>query len=153
MTEFVVGFLFSEDHVLLIRKRPGPLYVSGKLNGVGGKIEPGEAPAQAMRREALEEANIGLPDGLSWEQFHTETHPVKGSVIHFFCVELPDGYFLPITQKTDEPLEWAKVLMPEGRLIPGSYVGEIVPNLHYLIPMAAHWLRLPEWHWSVGDPW
>lgn len=53
---FVLGFLFSEDgsRVLLVWKNR-PAWQNGKLNGVGGKIEPGETPLQAMKREFLEE--------------------------------------------------------------------------------------------------
>jgi len=53
---YVVGFLFSEDQsrVLLVWKNR-PAWQNGKLNGVGGKIEAGETPLQAMEREFKEE--------------------------------------------------------------------------------------------------
>jgi len=34
----------------------------GKWNGLGGKFEPGESPAQAAKREFLEEASADLPE-------------------------------------------------------------------------------------------
>lgn len=48
---YVVGFMFSSDKTLvtLIRKNR-PKWMNGKLNGVGGKIEIGETPLQAMVR-------------------------------------------------------------------------------------------------------
>ena len=57
---YVAGFLFSPDRsrVLLIRKNR-PAWQAGKLNGLGGKIEPGETPPQAMRREFREEQGGG----------------------------------------------------------------------------------------------
>jgi 8-oxo-dGTP diphosphatase len=47
MQTYACGFLFSLDRtrVLLIRKRR-PAWQAGRLNGVGGKIEPGETPAK-----------------------------------------------------------------------------------------------------------
>ncbi len=63
MVHFVVGFLFSEDFklVALIEKLK-PSYLAGKLNGLGGKVEPGESPAEAMRREFQEEGGLLIPD-------------------------------------------------------------------------------------------
>lgn len=56
MIECVVGFMFNRDKsfvVLIEKKRPA--WQAGKLNGVGGKIELGESPIQAMVREFHEE--------------------------------------------------------------------------------------------------
>lgn len=80
MQEYACGFLFSEDRsrVLLIRKRR-PAWQAGKLNGVGGKIEPGETPLQAMRREFREEAGVDIAD---WQQVLRLSGP--DWVGHFF---------------------------------------------------------------------
>src|SRR5690242_14904191 len=63
MQDYVCGFLFSVDRqrVLLIRKRR-PAWQAGHLNGVGGKVEPGETLADAMRREFREEAGLDVAD-------------------------------------------------------------------------------------------
>lgn len=57
--EYVLGFMFNEDEskVLLIMKNR-PAWQAGKLNGVGGKIEAGETPIQAMEREFAEETGF-----------------------------------------------------------------------------------------------
>ncbi len=66
MIRYVCGFLFSlGSGVVLIEKRK-PSWQAGRLNGVGGKIEPGETPLQAMVREFEEEAGLHV-DG--WRQF------------------------------------------------------------------------------------
>jgi 8-oxo-dGTP diphosphatase len=68
-TEFVVGFMFSHDRsrVALIRKNK-PAWQAGKLNGLGGKIDPGESPLVAMAREFDEES--GYETSLAqWQMF------------------------------------------------------------------------------------
>ena len=49
-------FLRDGDQVLLIRKKRG--HGAGKINGPGGKIDPGETPLQAALRETEEETGI-----------------------------------------------------------------------------------------------
>ena len=62
MRQYVCSFAFSPDRtrVLLIRKNR-PAWQAGKLNGGGGKIEPGETPQAAARREFEEETGLALP--------------------------------------------------------------------------------------------
>lgn len=55
MTRYVVGFLFADDEVLLIKKNH-PSWQFGKLNGLGGHIEENESPLDAMIREFEEES-------------------------------------------------------------------------------------------------
>ena len=75
MQHYVCGFLFSPDRsrVLLIRKRR-PAWQAGRLNGVGGKVEAGEALYHAMRREFREEAGLDLPES-QWAHAITLTGP------------------------------------------------------------------------------
>ncbi len=49
-------FLVVDSRVLLIRKRRG--HGVGKINGPGGKLEPGETPAACAVRETLEETGV-----------------------------------------------------------------------------------------------
>ncbi len=62
MQLFVCGFCFDENRkrVVLIEKSQ-PAWQAGRLNGVGGKVEPGESVADAMTREFKEEAGVRLP--------------------------------------------------------------------------------------------
>lgn len=57
--QFVCGFLFNRNckRVCLIRKNR-PIWQAGKLNGVGGSIEPGETGPMAMAREFFEETGV-----------------------------------------------------------------------------------------------
>jgi 8-oxo-dGTP diphosphatase len=49
-------FLLDDDRVLLIRKKRG--HGAGKINGPGGKIDPGETPLEAALRETHEETGV-----------------------------------------------------------------------------------------------
>jgi 8-oxo-dGTP diphosphatase len=49
-------FVFREDEVLLIRKKRG--LGAGKINGPGGRLEPGETPEQCAVREVQEEVGV-----------------------------------------------------------------------------------------------
>ena len=73
-------FIRQGDRVLLIRKRRG--LGAGKINGVGGKLEPGETELAGIQREALEELAIQLID------------PEPRAVLHF---QFQDGYSLRCT--------------------------------------------------------
>lgn len=66
-TKYVVGFMFdaSMSHVALIRKNK-PAWQAGLLNGIGGKVEPGEEAINAMCREFGEEAGLWPAD---WTHF------------------------------------------------------------------------------------
>lgn len=128
MQAYVCGFLFTLDRsrVLLIRKNR-PAWQAGKLNGLGGKIEPGETPHQAMRREFIEEAGLDLPES-QWQHVLTLSGPDdagsgRGWEGHFFRAF---GDVNAVTAMTDEPLEVHSV-----RSLPEN----VIPNLRWMIPL------------------
>lgn len=100
--EYVVGFLFDESlrRVILIKKKR-PEAQKGRFNGVGGKIEAGESPAEAMRREFLEEGGV---DVQTW----VRTARLCGAdyMIHVFAA-ISDPLFHRATAQTDESLKKA----------------------------------------------
>jgi 8-oxo-dGTP diphosphatase len=49
-------FILRRDEILLIRKKRG--FGAGKINGPGGKVNPGETPLAAALRETYEELGI-----------------------------------------------------------------------------------------------
>ncbi len=73
--QYVVGFVFGVDKTfgaksVVLIKKDHPAWQAGRLNGVGGKVEDGERPSEAMSRELLEEAGVYVaPD--SWKHFAT----------------------------------------------------------------------------------
>jgi 8-oxo-dGTP diphosphatase len=68
--QMVVGLAFDPAYknVALILKQGGPPCVRGNWNGIGGKIDPGETPVQAMAREFHEETGVALSEDY-WRQF------------------------------------------------------------------------------------
>lgn len=57
---YVLGLAFTpDDHVALIKKNR-PEWQAGLRNGIGGKIEPGEEPENAMEREFFEETGVRI---------------------------------------------------------------------------------------------
>lgn len=84
MDSYVLGFCFEQrhGHVVLIRKNK-PDWQRDHLNGVGGKIEAGETPLQAMIREWYEETGEGREQ---WEQYITLNFPnVTVHCFRAFC--------------------------------------------------------------------
>lgn len=124
--EYVAGLLFRGDkrEVALIEKRR-PEWQRGKLNGIGGKVEPGEEPLQAMHREFREEAGGHVCD---WMQFAV----ARGSawIVHWFvcCDDTAT-----LKQITDETVDWYAT--DEVPILP------TVEHLCYLVPLALECLE------------
>jgi 8-oxo-dGTP diphosphatase len=122
--QFVVGFLFEVDgnRVLLIEKKR-PDWQRERLNGVGGRVEDGEDPYAAMRREFTEEAGVEVSD---WYRFAL-LNDRRGWSIHFFSA-FNSTAFDAAHPMTDEALRrffvWQRDHLP------------VIPNLRWLIPMA-----------------
>jgi len=117
MIEYVCGFLVRDDLIALIRKVK-PKWQAGKLNGVGGKIEPGETPMQAMSREWLEES--GVPHE-SWE--HAATIGKPGWLVHFFVGRAEQ---LHTFKAAVEQVTW---------YFREELPADVIPNLRWLVPM------------------
>lgn len=127
MREWVAGFLMDEEArmVMLVRKRR-PEWQAGMLNGIGGKIEDGETPSQAMRREFEEEAGVEVD---TWEHFLTLQW--EEGLVHFFRAFEPPYMLASCKTLTDEKIERHRI--DEFALHP-----PVVPNLLWLVPLAAH---------------
>ena len=127
MESYVCGFAFSKDkrNVILIKKNR-PDWQKGLFNGLGGHIEIGETPIEAMVREFCEEAGYKTYCD-SWVPL------IKISDSSLFCEW--EVYFFFTFQEieccrtmTDEKLDIIKI--KELR----KY--KTIPNLKWLIPMA-----------------
>ena len=121
VVRYVAGLLFSEDgrRVALIRKAR-PEWQRGRLNGIGGHVEPGETDAAAMVREFREETGATV----DWTRFCTlrgrdwtvEWFKARGDV--------------QLRDQTDEHVAWF--------CLPDVLTGEasVIPNVRWLIMLA-----------------
>lgn len=130
MTNYVVGFLFDEksDDVVLIRKKR-PSWQAGKLNGVGGHVEPGELPLDAIIREFKEETGILIEDWTYFANLSGYNSTDVWDVNFYWSVCDRCGKNFQLTQMTDEFVNWVdlKTIL---------YNRKCIPNLRWLVPMA-----------------
>jgi 8-oxo-dGTP diphosphatase len=125
---YVAGFLFSPNKrsvVLIWKQRPD--WQKGKLNAVGGGVERGESPDAAMRREFREEAGLDVEN---WQHFATLGDARDWSVWFYFAF----GDVNKCRTTTDEDVAVCSTFP-----LPAA----VIPNLHWLIPMALDAARVP----------
>lgn len=139
MKQFVVGFIFTKDeqHTLLIQKNR-PEFQRGKYNGVGGGVQDGETPLQAMIRECREETGLHIED---WKPFCGLGIPAKQSqynanvIVHFFCAfddSIAQSQYANYCTSPSEPL---KIFLTETVLQDPEQVPTLC-NTRWLIMMA-----------------
>lgn len=124
MKEYVAGLLFSKNkkYIALIHKKRGPSALIGKWNAPGGKVEAGEEPIDAMRREFKEETGVAVP---FWYQF---------------LVLSGDGWRVTFFVAFNNQVDLVRTMEEEtvmplcvGYMLAGS---DLVPNMRWIIPMA-----------------
>lgn len=125
MKHYVLGFAFFEDKVALIFKTHGPAPVIGKLNGIGGHMEAGESPAEAMSREFDEECGVSIAPN-RWVRRGTMQITGYDAIVHLFSYRSPIHFTL--RQMTDERVSWQPI-----KDIPAI---NTVSNLRWLVPFA-----------------
>lgn len=120
MIEYCLGFMFSplQGFVVLIEKAK-PAWMAGKLNGVGGKVEPGETPYAAMAREFWEETGVHHKEWTFAGQYR-----MADALCHIYLTYSKSYDCVRTT--TREPVSYYAVESLAGR--------ELVPNLRWLIP-------------------
>lgn len=123
-THYVAEFMFDEtlQNVALIRKLK-PAWQKGKLNGIGGKVEEGEAPYDAMVREFWEETDCNTVVS-QWNQLAQ----LKGPdwQVDFYATR---GTLAALNSATDEKVE----VHPVKKVVQWL---DVIENLTWLIPLA-----------------
>jgi 8-oxo-dGTP diphosphatase len=118
---YVLALLFTPDRrrvVLMHKTRPA--WQAGRVNALGGKLHPGESPADAARREVREEAGVDVE---GWEEFLTWDDPVyRMHALRAFDAAAADA-------RTAEDQE---VFLADVAALPAA----LVDNLRWLVPLA-----------------
>lgn len=127
MTAYTCGFMFDPDRgVVVLVEKNRPAWQAGRLNGIGGKIESGDASvAAAMVREFHEEAGV-LTQADDWEEFATLVGPdYKVHMLRAFS-----DHWREVRTMESESVAW----YPVGAVRAGGL--PVVDQLSYLIPLA-----------------
>ena len=97
-------FIFRGEEVLLIRKKRG--LGAGKINGPGGKIDPGETPEQCAVREVEEELGVRAAEVSEIGLLRFQFADGLGLLCHVFRAEA----FAGTAVETDEAIPlWTKL--------------------------------------------
>ena len=143
---YVCGFAFdgTMTSVLLMHKLKGPINMAGKLNGIGGKIELGESPLGAMKREFKEEVSFPGEEP-EWLLFHKMVHQNQDAV-YFYAAHWNNLSYYKARARE------AEVVIPVSvhALLAGNCNPQPVYNLPYLLPMAHVYLNYPDHRWLQG---
>lgn len=129
MKLYNLGFVFTPDYqsVLLIHKNR-PDWQVGKLNGLGGKQEPGETSVEGMVRELQEETGL-LIAADDWIEVSSMTAE-EWNVDVFAAIW--SGALEDAQSLTDEQVEWIST---------NALPSNVIDNLRWLIPLAANKLQ------------
>jgi 8-oxo-dGTP diphosphatase len=119
--KYSVGFLFNDDQVVLIEKNR-PAWQKGKLNGIGGHVEPGETFEECMEREFEEETGVKVT---GWTQF--------------MIMDFPDAEIAFFTKFDHEAVSQTKTVTDERvcRMEVWDIQNwNVIDNLTWIIPFA-----------------
>ncbi len=130
----VTIFLHHQDKYLFIKKNENRWVDSGRLNGIGGKVNRDESFLTAAIRETEEEVGLRFkPDKVKFCGFLStfEGYP-QDWLVGFYLIEV-DSFKLPVGDKCAEGVFlWltAKELFEQEAVL--------VDDLHYLFPDYLH---------------
>ena len=108
--EASVGIIFNESFQLLMAERPQSKTWSGWWEFPGGKIEKGETPLEALKRELKEEIGISVINAEKWivRKYAYEDYEVT---LHFYKVTQWSGN---IEAKEEQKISW---VLPDNNVV------------------------------------
>jgi 8-oxo-dGTP diphosphatase len=118
---FVLALLYSLDHhQVVLMRRTRPSWQAGRVNGLGGRLMPGETAAMAARREVREECGVDVAEWrevLVWEDAEYVMHVLRGE-----------------SERAREArtVEDQEVFLADVNALPNN----VIDNLRWLVPLA-----------------
>lgn len=130
MKHYVLGLVFNKDQskILLVNKKR-PSWMKGMFNGIGGKIEEGELPEDAMHRESFEET------GYDHRFEHALTFTCPGGTVYVFMAS-DNSETIAFKQIEDEILSVWDVQDIHSTM-------PVMANLKWIIPLCLSTVQLP----------
>jgi len=111
------GILRDSRGRILIAQRPAGSHAGGFWEFPGGKLQPGETPAQALQRELHEELGVAVEAVVPF-MTHRHEYPERVVELHVFLVE---GYSGEPRGVEGQPLRWVSVAeLPATDLLPAD---------------------------------
>ncbi len=123
VTDVAVGVLMQPDGRFLLTSRPQGKVYEGYWEFPGGKFEPGETVAQALRRELHEELGIMIGDALHWKTELVD-YPHALVRLHFCKVMSWNG---ELQMREAQSFAWQHLPVEVTPVLPGT-----VPVLQWL---------------------
>ena len=135
MKRYVLGLAFTEDGSVVMVRKNRPVWQAGKLNFVGGKVEPNEMYSDTMVREFLEETGVetqksdwrfaGLMGRKHNGKYDGDTEDHGAFVVSLYVSEPDDKYFECRTVEDEEILIVPKTKFTVDRDYDSLYIGNI----------------------------
>src|SRR5579859_8091290 len=138
MINYVAGFLVDKiNNIVCLIKKTKPEWQAGRYNAIGGKVEFGETPIDAMQREFYEEAG-------QWIKNWTHRVTLTGSMypndnesnwrVYFFVAfaaknDLDKCYEFALDK--EEVIDKFEI----NDLLDGWYGSDIIGNIRWLLPL------------------
>ena len=119
----VVAAVIEREGRFLAARRIGPAALAGRWEFPGGKVEPDEDDAAALRRECLEELGVRIEVG---EAIGPEYTAAGGALlVRTYLATLPAGGPEPAPIEGHDELRWLAAGQPQVRELPwleGDYL-------------------------------
>ena len=127
--DVAVGVLINPEGRFLLTSRPAGKVYAGYWEFPGGKVEPGETVAEALRRELHEELGITIGAAQPW-QVALMDYPHARVRLHFCKVFAWRGNF---EMREGQTMAWQQLPVQVAPVLPGT-----VPVLRWFAAERGH---------------
>lgn len=101
----VAGVVIDDDNRIMLCQRRPEVHNGLKWEFPGGKLEPGESPEEALRRELREELSIGVEVGHAADNVYFR-YPDRDVLLMFYMCKIVEGAPRAVDCNA---IEWARI--------------------------------------------